>query len=129
MDWPELNIDTGKIREVLLIVIENAVKYNHKGGRITIQAGMTDAKFEMTVENTGAGLVAEDREKLFNHLFYRSEQAKKANPVGMGIGLSVARAIVRAHHGELTIESDGEGRGARVRIGIPEQLRSSVTSS
>jgi len=75
--------------------------------------------FEMMVENTGVGIAREDKKQLFNHLFFRGESAKKANPVGMGVGLSVARAIVRAHHGELTIESEGEGKGARVIIKLP----------
>jgi len=118
-DWPDLNIDAGKMREVILIVIENAVKYNHDAGSIDIQTHSADEKFEMAIVNTGAGMVKEDHAQLFNHLFYRGEQARKLNPVGMGVGLSVARAIVRAHHGELTIESEGEGKGARVMIMLP----------
>ncbi len=121
--WPDLEIDAGKMREVLLIILENAVKYNVDGGTIEIKTRVVDGTsgrtFEMMVENTGIGLIAEDREKLFTRHFYRSKRAQSANPIGMGIGLSVARAVVRAHHGTLEIESDGEEMGARVKVGMP----------
>ncbi len=127
--WPDLQIDASKMREVLLIILENAVKYNVDGGTIEIKnrlvdgadnvAGSSHHIFEMTIENSGMGLVVEDKEKLFSRHFYRSQRAQKANPIGMGIGLSVARAVVRAHHGTLEIESDGEGMGARVMIRLP----------
>ena len=127
--WPDLQIDASKMREVLLIILENAVKYKVDGRTIEIKnrlvdgadnvAGSSHHIFEMTIENSGMGLVVEDKEKLFSRHFYRSQRAQKANPIGMGIGLSVARAVVRAHHGTLEIESDGEGMGARVMIRLP----------
>ncbi len=128
-DWPHIEIDASKMHEALLIVIDNAVKYNVDGGSIVISTRTEDNSvenhtdnsrvFEMIIENTGIGLIAEDREKLFTRHFYRSKRAQSANPIGMGIGLSVARAVVRAHHGTLEIESDGEGKGARVRFRLP----------
>jgi len=149
--WPDLPIDQSKMREVLLIILENAVKYNMAGGTITIQTSIVDGThnvdhentsaqnksqnhdsdhrdsisnemFEMTIENTGMGLAREDRANLFTRHFFRSKRAQTANPVGMGIGLSVARAVVRAHHGTLEIESQGEGMGARVRVRVPMLL-------
>ena len=129
--WPDLEIDASKMREVLLIILENAVKYNVDGGTIEIKnrlvdgadksAGSSHHIFEMTIENTGIGLISEDRDKLFTRHFFRSKRAQTANPIGMGIGLSVARAVVRAHHGTLEIESDGEGMGAGVRVGMELQ--------
>ncbi|EFK96473.1 Adaptive-response sensory-kinase sasA [sediment metagenome] len=115
--WPQLPIDTNKMREVLLIILENAVRYNIDGGKIDIQNRIdksSEEMFEMIIENTGVGISKEDISKLFNQNYFRSKVAQTANPVGMGIGLYVARAVVRAHHGELTIESDGENMGARI---------------
>jgi signal transduction histidine kinase len=114
--WPDLEIDAGKMREVLLIIIENAVRYNVTSGNINITNNSSDNVFEMTIENTGVGLTTEDKEKLFTRHFFRSKRAQAANPIGMGIGLSVARAVVRAHHGDLMIESAGENMGAKVVI-------------
>lgn len=117
--WPELPIDAPKIRETVLIVIENAVRYNVQGGSVDIATRIHDAMFEMTVRNTGIGITPEEREKLFTSLFYRGESARSAHPIGMGVGLSVSRAIVRAHHGELTIESEGRDEGALATLRIP----------
>ncbi|MDE2041407.1 MAG: HAMP domain-containing histidine kinase [Patescibacteria group bacterium] len=118
-DWPHIPVDVSKIREVILVVIENAVRYNKKGGTISIEPRIQDETFELVVKNTGVGLSAEDRQKMFGQLFYRGKDARQAHPIGMGIGLSVARAIVRAHHGELDIRSDGPGTGATVTIKLP----------
>jgi signal transduction histidine kinase len=121
--WPDLEIDAGKMREVLLIILENAVKYNVDHGTIQIKTRLLEdpasRMFEMSIENTGIGLVSEDREKLFSRHFFRSKRAQAANPIGMGIGLSVARAVVRAHHGDLAIESAGENMGAKVMLKLP----------
>ena len=121
-DWPSVPMDESKMREALLIIIENAVRYNVQDGRIDISNKVIDDKvLEITIENTGVGMTSADAPKLFHQHYFRSKEALAANPIGMGIGLGVARAVVRAHHGELTIESDGEGKGARVRISM--QLR------
>jgi signal transduction histidine kinase len=117
--WPELPVDAPKIREVILIVIENAVRYNTQKGSIKITPTIANGMFEMIVENTGIGILSEDRERLFTSLFYRSESARTAHPIGMGVGLSVSRAIMRAHHGELTIASEGKDKGAKAIISIP----------
>jgi signal transduction histidine kinase len=114
--WPDLQIDASKMREVLLIILENAVKYNVDHGSIDVTTDSKDDYFEMIVKNTGFGLTSEDKEKLFNRLFYRGTEAQKANPIGMGIGLSVARAIVRAHKGLLEICSRDDSKGVVVKL-------------
>jgi signal transduction histidine kinase len=117
--WPTINIDQNKIREVLLIIIENAVKYNIPNGTIIIKNRVENQIFEMTITNTGVGITVEDHRNLFNRLFYRGKRAQITHPVGMGIGLSVARAIARAHHGDITISSAGENMGAEVVLSLP----------
>lgn len=118
-DWPKLKIDSNKIREVLLIIIENAVRYNINNGKITITNQIENDLFKMTIENTGIGIVSEDKKNLFDRLFFRSKKAQSMNPTGMGIGLSVSKAILRAHHGNIMINSEGENMGARVDIILP----------
>lgn len=119
--WPKLKIDYDKMREILLIVIENAVRYNHPGGSVAISTGVSDGAFELTVQNTGIGISDEEKQKIGSALFYRGASARKSHPIGMGIGLAVVKAIVRAHHGTFKIESLGEGRGAKATISLPVQ--------
>jgi signal transduction histidine kinase len=118
-DWPELTIDESKIREVLFIIIENAVRYNVDHGSINISTATDDGYFTVTVENTGIGIGIEDKKSIASALFYRGKYARAVYPTGMGVGLTVSKAILKAHKGDLTIESDGEGRGARVKMRVP----------
>jgi signal transduction histidine kinase len=117
--WPLLPIDVSKMREVLLIVAENAVRYNLDKGFIKIKTRMSASNFNIEIQNTGVGIQNEDQNKIFTHLFHRTEQARTAHPMGMGVGLSVARAIVRAHHGEITLASEGLNKGAVVKLSLP----------
>jgi signal transduction histidine kinase len=114
--WPELHIDKDKIYEVILIIMENSIKYNHDHGTINISTKSDANNFELTIENTGIGITEEEKETISKQVFYRSEKAKKLNPLGMGVGLSVARTILNAHHGSLEIESGGRDMGARICI-------------
>ncbi len=118
-DWPEIKVDANKIREVLLVIIENAIRYNTSEGSIKIETEFDDDQFKITIKNTGVGITTEEKNNLFEKTFYRSKRVQNKNPTGMGIGLSVSRSIVEAHHGSLTINSEGENMGARVIITIP----------
>ena len=117
--WPELKVDYGKMRESLFIVVENAVRYNREGGKIDIATKLNNGIFELTVENTGLGITSEEKDKIGSALFYRGDFARQAYPVGMGIGLSVVKAIIKAHHGSFEIDSRGKSEGAMVRVTIP----------
>lgn len=117
--WPMLKIDSNKMREVLLIVVENAVRYNIDHGKIIIKNQIENNIFKMTIENTGIGIVSEDKKSLFDRLFFRSKRAQSAHPTGMGIGLSVSKAVLRAHNGDINIHSDGENMGAVVTMSLP----------
>lgn len=117
--WTEIQADHPKMREVLLIVIENAVRYNHEGGTVSISTDVKDGIFTMTIENTGIGITKEEHEKIGASLFYRGQRAREAHAIGMGVGLSVVKAMVRAHHGTFRIESGGKDAGAKVSISLP----------
>jgi signal transduction histidine kinase len=117
--WPTLNIDKNKMREAVFIIIENAVRYNIQGGTILINAVSALNQFQLIIENTGIRLSIQDEKKIFSETFYRSEEAKTANPTGMGMGLSMARAIVEAHGGTIEIVPRDSGEGAKVTITLP----------
>ncbi|MEI6396795.1 MAG: ATP-binding protein [Candidatus Taylorbacteria bacterium] len=117
--WTAVSVDKDRMREALFVIIENAVRYNIEGGSITIAGRSTENTFELTVENTGAELSSEDKKKIFSELFYRSSQAQTAHPTGMGIGLSMAQAIIEAHKGTISLGSRKEGGGVRVVVTLP----------
>ncbi len=112
-------IDSNKIYEVMIIIIENAIKYNMPGGNIKIECMKDNEIIQIDISNTGVGMSKEDKENIFNKVFYRSKKAKMTHPVGMGVGLSVAKAIIKAHHGDIEIDSEGENKGAKVSIKLP----------
>lgn len=114
-----LNIDSSKIYEAILIVIENAIKYNNIGGTINISSQKEFDRIVLHIQDTGNGISRDDMEKISHNLFHRGSIARQLNPIGMGVGLYIARSIIKAHHGELTIESDGESRGTKVTISLP----------
>jgi len=114
-----LNIDGAKIHDALLIIIENAIRYNVSKGQITFAGKIEFDRFILQITDNGNGISKEDMERISHNLFHRGSVARKLNPIGMGIGLSVARSIIKAHQGELTVESEGENCGTRVTISLP----------
>jgi len=97
-------------------VIDNAIKYTPRGGAITIQGRSTQEACELIVGDTGQGISPEQLSRLtrpFSQLQRREEIG------GAGIGLALARGIVEAHHGRLTMESPGPGQGTTVTISLP----------
>lgn len=117
--WPLINMDLNKMREVFLILIENAIKYNENNGSISIINRFDKNNIKIAIENTGVGITKEDKQNIFSRLFYRSKQAQIKNPIGMGIGLQVARAIVKGHNGDISINSIKQNTGTRVEMILP----------
>jgi len=108
--------DAEKLTEVFLNILDNAVKYNRPGGRVDIDLGLQAAWAVVTVTDTGIGLPEAEREKIFER-FYRVEASRSLVP-GSGLGLSIARAVVAAHHGRIEVESE-PGKGSRFRVFLP----------
>jgi signal transduction histidine kinase len=116
---PMIRADENKIREVFLVIIENAIKYNVVNGNIIIKTEVSNSNYIITIRNTGIGITNEENSNLSNRSFYRSNRVKNLNPTGMGIGLSLSKTIIEAHHGTLNIYSEGEDSGAMVKIVLP----------
>ncbi len=117
--WPTINADKNKIYEAFLIIIENAIKYNRQNGSINISALSNSNTCQITISDSGIGLTKDNLNKLNSSHFYRSDEAKMLNPIGMGIGISVAKTIIKAHHGSLNISSAGIDAGTNVDINLP----------
>ena len=73
-------------------------------------------KLAVRIFNTGIGASKEDQLLIFKQSFFRSKEAKRVNPLGMGVGLLTAKTIVVAHRGHISFSSEGEEKGAEVRV-------------
>lgn len=100
--------DPDLFRQALQNLLNNAAKHNYEGGAIRLDLARDAAGMRLTIANTARGLAHMDRERLFDR-FYRGDPAHSRSVDGAGLGLSLAREIVRAHGGELEVTAlDGE---------------------
>jgi two-component system, OmpR family, sensor kinase len=109
--------DSDRIRELLLNLIENAIRYTPSKGRITLSLRRESENALIAVSDTGIGIPKEDLSKVFDR-FYRSDGARALHPKGSGLGLSISRWIVDAHRGEITVTSEPQ-RGSTFQIRLP----------
>ena len=114
-DVPTITGDRARLMQVFANLIDNAVKYTPAGGRIAVEVGAVDQRVEATVADTGAGIPHEDQSRIWDRL-YRGDASRSQR--GLGIGLSLVRAIVQAHGGTATVESQ-PGSGSRFRVSLP----------
>ncbi len=99
-------VDAGRLTQILLNLLDNAVKYNRKGGRIKVGAERDgEGQIFIRVANTGAGIPPERSGDIFNRFFRLHADATAR---GQGLGLNIARELIRAHGGELTLEQSDE---------------------
>ena len=99
-----ISADKGMIKQLMRILVDNAIKYTPAGGSITLGVRRDGSSCYLSVTDTGAGISAEDLPKVFDR-FYRCDEARKSQTSGHGLGLSIARIIVSAHGGHLRVRS------------------------
>jgi len=116
----KIRIDEAAIAQVLLNLVENAVKYNNAGGGVTIGARETPRSIEVSVSDTGIGIPQEDIPRIFER-FYRVDKARSRDLGGTGLGLSIVKHIIQSHHGEVFVESRLDG-GSTFRFTLPKVL-------
>jgi signal transduction histidine kinase len=109
--------DRRRLRQLLLILTDNAVKYNHAGGRLTLALRRRDGHAELTVTNTGPGIPQEQLERVFDR-FFRGDPSHNREVDGCGLGLTIAQRLVQAHGGEIFIESNLQ-RQTSVAVRLP----------
>lgn len=114
--WPELLLDRARIAEVLLCLLSNAVKYSPQEATIRLSGRLDQAEVVCTVADSGIGMTTEETRKVFDP-FYRIDTSNTAVH-GLGLGLSLAKQIVEAHHGRIWLEST-PGAGTRVHFALP----------
>ena len=103
---PALESDRGKLKQVLLNLLTNAVKYNRENGTITVRVQLKETKWRVSVTDTGRGIPTESMQHMFEK-FYRVAQTEDT-ATGTGLGLPIAKRIVEALGGEMGVESIAE---------------------
>lgn len=110
-------VDRDAFRQVVLNLVENAVKYGPGGQTVTVALSRRGELARITIDDEGPGIPAEDREGIWEP-FERGENARRSGKGGSGIGLAVVRDLIGLHGGTVTAE-DAPGGGARFRVELP----------
>lgn len=109
--------DPERLRQLLRILISNAVRYTDSGGTITISSAAIDSFARIEIRDTGIGIPGHAIERIFEK-FYRVDQARTRSKGGSGLGLSIAKWIAEAHRGTITVEST-IGKGSSFVVHLP----------
>jgi two-component system, sensor histidine kinase and response regulator len=116
-DIPRLAIDPTRIAQLLGNLLANAVKFTPDGGRVEVRLGREGDQVVLAVTDSGIGIPAADRERIFDR-FFRTAFATRQAIQGTGLGLAISKAIVEAHDGTIAVDSD-EGRGSTFTVRLP----------
>ncbi len=115
--FPLVYADPVLIEQVIVNVIDNAVKYTSEGGRITLKALKKDNEAIIRISDDGIGIPPEARNAVFD-IFYRA-RAKDTQIAGTGLGLSICRGIVEAHGGRIVAKDGPKNKGTMIEITLP----------
>ncbi len=110
--------DANRMRQVMANLMDNAVKYTPSGGRIDLEAFRRDHQAVITVKDTGIGISSEDAPRIWNRL-YRGDQSRSQR--GLGLGLSLVKAVVQAHNGSIEVSSK-TGVGSLFTLQLPASV-------
>jgi signal transduction histidine kinase len=111
-DLPTLELDPARIREVIANLLTNALRHTPRGGTVKVSAAVADDHVEVTVHDTGSGILADQLDRIFDR-FYRSPDSP-----GSGLGLPIAKSLVEAHGGTIDARSP-VSEGTTVRFTLP----------
>lgn len=114
---PRVQADRARLKQVVLNLIDNALKYTPAGGAMTVSAEAVDGRLVCAVADTGEGIPADDLPHVFEKL-YRARRVKGRPVEGSGLGLTICQQIIRAHGGEIRVDST-PGRGTTFTFTLP----------
>jgi len=114
---PKVRADREKLAQIVMNLIENAIKFNKAGGQVKITAEPNGKELRVRVEDTGRGIAAEDLPRVFER-FYRGNKDRSHEIPGTGLGLAIVKHLVEAHHGTVSVQS-AAGQGSTFQFTLP----------
>jgi two-component system sensor histidine kinase KdpD len=117
---PRVSVDPEFIGNVIWQFLSNALRYTPPGSPLTIRAQTEETEVIVNIEDCGPGISDQEQRKVFDK-FFRGKDQRERIP-GTGMGLTIAREIVRAHHGRIWVESE-PGKGAKFSFSVPRAPR------
>lgn len=124
VEMPQVSGERDRLQQVVMNIVSNAVKYNQRGGSVTMRCDWQDGTVRLSVADTGLGIPKEDLPRIFER-FYRVDKARSREKGGTGLGLAIAREIIEFHGGTITVDSQ-EGKGTTVVIALPARVSEEV---
>jgi two-component system phosphate regulon sensor histidine kinase PhoR len=118
---PPLMGDVRSFQEILVNLLDNALRYSSPGGRVHVRAAVEGSEIVLSVADTGIGIPKAEQDRIFER-FYRTDAARSRESGGTGLGLSIVKHLVEAHGGRIRIESE-VGRGSTFYIHLPLRNR------
>src|SRR5215216_5269236 len=119
-DMPLMEADRDKIKQVVLNLMSNAIKYNRPNGSVIVTGNFTDGEQSMSIQDTGVGIPEESIPHLFEKFYRVKEHENKAS--GTGLGLSICKQIIQGHNGRIEVKSK-MGVGTSFTVHIPRVTR------
>jgi two-component system phosphate regulon sensor histidine kinase PhoR len=116
-DLPSIQADKDRIRQTIINLVHNAIKFNKPAGRVTISTGYDSKSVTVNVADTGIGISKEDLPHVFER-FYKADKARTGG--GSGLGLAIAKHTVQAHSGDIHAQSE-EGKGSTFTFSLPRR--------
>ncbi len=123
-DLPEVEADKERIRQTIVNLVHNAIKFNHPGGKISISTKTENDSAVVSVSDTGIGISKDDLPHVFER-FYKADKARSEG--GSGLGLAIAKHTIQAHGGEIWAQSR-QGEGSTFSFNLPLKDRSRAHS-
>jgi two-component system phosphate regulon sensor histidine kinase PhoR len=116
-DLPLVRADKDRIRQTIVNLVHNAIKFNRIGGKVTVSTGYDGESVAVSVADTGIGISREDLPRVFER-FYKADKSRAG--AGTGLGLAIAKHTVQAHGGDIRVQSQ-EGKGATFTFTLPHR--------
>jgi histidine kinase len=117
-DLPQVTADSGRMIQVLLNLMGNALQYTPAGGQVTVTARRQGSELDIQVQDNGLGITPEHLPLIFER-FYRVDKSRSRIGGGSGVGLTISKHLVEAHGGHLTAASPGLNQGSTFTISLP----------
>jgi signal transduction histidine kinase/ActR/RegA family two-component response regulator len=119
--------DPGRLQQVVWNLLSNSVKFTPDRGRISVELAACDQSLELSVSDSGQGISPGFLPHVFDR-FWQADSTTTRSYGGLGIGLALVRSVVESHGGDVAAQSDGEGRGSRFTVRLPQAAPASAAN-